>query len=109
MALDQIPLEKSIVAAIMKAFKARGVWAKKIHGGMYQVSGLPDIIAIAPRTGRMVGIEVKRPKLGRVTSLQEAMIDQMNAAGAIAGIARSVDEALTLIEKADGSDAHGNG
>lgn len=94
------PLEKTIVSAIMRVLKARGVrWLIKTHGGPYQAAGLPDIIAIAPGTGRLLGIEVKRPG-GRLTDLQRATLARINEAGGVAGVAFGVDDALALLERA---------
>ena len=95
------PLEKTIVAAIMRALKAQGVrWMVKTHGGLYQSAGLPDIIAIAPRTGRLLGVEVKRP--GRkATALQGATLGRIGKAGGVAGVAYSVEEALALLSEAN--------
>ena len=95
------PLEKAIVASIFRALKARGVWAVKTHGGPYQISGLPDIIAIAPTTGRFLGIEVKRPGIGRITELQKVTLSRIETAGGVAGVAYSVEDALALLEKAE--------
>ena len=98
------PLEKTIVAAIMRALKARGVrWMLKTHGGPYQASGLPDIIAIAPGTGRFLGIEVKRPG-GRVTDLQKATLARINEAGGVAGVAYCTEDALALLMRASGEE-----
>ena len=94
------PLEKVVVAGIMRAFKLRGVWAVKTHGGPYQASGLPDILAVAPETGRFLGIEVKRPGVGRLTELQKATLSRINAAGGVAGVAYSVEDALELLDQA---------
>lgn len=73
----------------------------KTHGSAYQRSGVPDLLAIAPKTGRLVGIEVKRPRLGRPTELQLRQIDRINAAGGVAGIATNVEEALALVRRAE--------
>ena len=97
------PLEKTIVAAIVKALKAAGVtWLIKTHGGPFQGSGLPDILAIAPATGRLVGIEVKRPRVGRLTALQAAQIERINQAGGVAGVAYGTADALNLFGLANG-------
>ena len=58
--------------------------------------GSSDIIGIHKPTGRMLAVEVKTPK-GRPTREQTAFIDAVNGAGGIAGIARSVEEALALL------------
>lgn len=57
--------------------------------------GSSDIIGIAP-CGRFLAIEVKTPK-GRATKEQLRFIEAVKAAGGIAGIARSVEDALDLI------------
>jgi len=98
------PLEKTIVAAIMRGLKARGVrWMVKTHGGPYQTAGLPDIIAVAPGSGRLLGIEVKRPG-GRPTELQKATLARINAAGGVAGVAFGIEDALVLLKQATGGE-----
>lgn len=98
-----IPLEKTIVTAIVKALKAHGVkWCLKTHGGQYQSAGIPDILTIAPDTGRLIGIEVKRPKIGRLTELQAAQLRRIEEAGGVAGVATDVDSALELLQRANG-------
>lgn len=97
------PLEKVIVGQIVKALKAYGVgWVWKTHGNPYQTSGVPDILCIAPSTGRFVGIEVKRPDgYGKATPLQLRQLENIREAGGVAGIATSVDEALALVREAE--------
>ena len=96
-------LEKEIVKQIIRALKSEGVgWCVKVHGGPYQASGIPDILAIAPATGRLVGIEVKRPGVGRLTELQAAQIQKINDAGGVAGVAYGTEDALNYLRIADG-------
>ena len=57
--------------------------------------GGADIVGIAP-CGRFLAIEVKT-KTGRPTNDQLRFIEAVKRAGGIAGIARSVDDALQLI------------
>lgn len=100
--MDRPPLEKQIVAQIVNALKAKGVtWLLKTHGGPHQRAGVPDILCIAPATGKLVAIEVKRPVLGKVTQLQAAQIEKINAAGGVAGVARSTEEALCILRRAN--------
>lgn len=107
--MSKIPFEKHIVAAIVKALKAHGVtWIMKTHGGPYQAAGIPDILAITPRSGRLLAIEVKRPKVGRLTALQAAQIEKINGAGGVAGVATTVDEALALLDRAKGDMNNGS-
>ena len=57
--------------------------------------GSSDIIGIAP-CGRFFAIEVKT-RTGRPTKEQMVFLNAVNNAGGIAGIARSVEDALKLI------------
>lgn len=63
--------------------------------------GSADIIGIAP-DGKFLAVEVKLPKrpgkqAGRVSREQAAFIEGVQEAKAVAGIARSVNDALELI------------
>lgn len=90
--MDKIPLERKITDTIMRYLKGTGYWAVKIHGAAYQTAGLPDIIAI-DRKGRFVGLEVKRPVIGKVTDLQKRTLENINIGGGYAVVVRSVAEA----------------
>lgn len=96
------PLEKTVVNKIRDALKTAGVkWIMKTHGGPYQQTGIPDLLCVAPKTGRLVGIEVKRPGGAyRATELQKKQIELIREAGGVAGVATGVDEALRLLEEA---------
>ena len=64
--------------------------------------GSSDIIGISPK-GIFMGVEIKMPKrpgkqAGRVSKEQSDFIKGVIAAGGIAGIARSVNDALELIK-----------
>lgn len=48
--------------------------------------------------GRFVGIECKRPSGGRVSPEQQARIDDINAKGGLAFVARSGAEALSFLQ-----------
>lgn len=88
-----------------------GAWmGKQIHKAGDQVTltnarmmtfglcvGSSDLVGIAP-DGRFLAVEVKTPK-GRPTKEQLRFIEAVRNAGGIAGIARSVDEALDLIRR----------
>lgn len=58
--------------------------------------GSADIIGIHKPTGRFLAIEVKT-KTGKPTKEQLNFLEQVRNAGGIAGIARSVEDALRLI------------
>jgi hypothetical protein len=60
--------------------------------------GSSDIIGIHRPTGRFLAVEVKTAK-GRPTPEQLNFIEQVKAANGIAGIARSVQDALELLPR----------
>ena len=74
--------------------------------GRYISSGVPagysDLSGVRFSDGRAVFIEVKTPT-GRVSKEQKNFLHQMQKAGAIAGVCRSAEEAVELIE-GDGKD-----
>ena len=89
--------------------ESAGAWVGKVlHKDANQVTltdarmirfglavGSADIIGIAP-CGRFLAIEIKT-STGRPTKEQLRFIEAVNNAGGIAGIARSVEDALKLI------------
>lgn len=84
--------ESAIVEEIItKLRKLPSAYAVKIHGGMYGISGEPDINACV--NGRMVRIEVKRPETrSTVSPNQHRQIKRWNDAGALAFVACSWTE-----------------
>ena len=98
--MDKIPLESAITKNIMLWLKANGYYAVKIHGAAYQTAGLPDIVAI-DRKGRMVGLEVKRPVIGKVTQLQTRTLEEINLHGGYAVVVRSVEDVKTAMDKSE--------
>lgn len=52
---------------------------------------------VGHKVAQFIGIEMKAPK-GRVTPKQQAFVDAVNRDGGRAGIARSVEDALRLVE-----------
>ena len=88
-------LEKEIVAQIMRYLKTLPCcFAWKTHGGMYGVAGLPDVICCYH--GRFVGLEVKTPS-GKLTKLQEATLQRIQAAKGQAFKVTSVDEVKEIL------------
>ena len=90
---DQIPLEKTIVNDILKWLKEEGYqFIHKTHGSAYAPAGLPDVVVI-DRNGRFVGLECKRPKIGRLTALQARVLNKIQDAGGYAAVVCSVADA----------------
>lgn len=94
-------LEKRIVSAISREWP--GSFVLKVHGGAFQTAGIPDLLVVME--GRLVGIEVKARRPGesierltkRVSWLQWGVIDNLRAAGAVAGVVWTVEDALALV------------
>lgn len=59
--------------------------------------GSPDLVGIA--WGRFVGLEVKTVT-GRVSKEQTMWLDMVRRFGGVAGVARSVEDALAIVEEA---------
>lgn len=91
-----VPLEKDIQAKIMAYLKTvPGLFAWKAHtGGIYAAAGIPDVLCVY--NGRLFAFEVKRP--GRKpTALQQATIESLQAAGAVAVVVTGVGEVKEVI------------
>jgi hypothetical protein len=91
-------LEKAVVARIMRALKANPhVAVRKRHGTAMGMAGDPDLYGTI--RGRHFEIEVKRPNdpSSQLTELQTQRLLEWKMAGAITGVARSVEEALIML------------
>jgi hypothetical protein len=81
-------------------------WVMKVHGGPFQMAGVPDLLVCVD--GYLIGLEVKFVRPGessdharlRATAQQRHQIRSINRAGGVAGVVVSVEEALALIERA---------
>lgn len=101
--------ESDIQAACLEWLQWKGVCCWRNHStGIYDPNrktfrrsqsrkGVSDILGIIPcetsegPLGRFLAIEVKGPK-GRLTKEQEAFLTEVNAAGGIGMVVRSVDD-----------------
>jgi hypothetical protein len=89
------PLEKTITNNILKYLNSlERCRARKIPGGMYG-GGWPDIICVY--RGRTIFFEVKRPKVGVLTALQERELQAWREVGALAFVVTSVDDVRRLV------------
>lgn len=90
--------EKQIENKIKKYLSSIGAYFEKIHGGsFFQAAGIPDILACC--RGRFVAIEVKRPNKGDLSALQKLKLTQIQEAGGVAIVARSVQEVRERLER----------
>jgi len=74
------------------------VW--KNHGNQYSVIGLPDIMCV--HKGKIICIEVKIPG-NKPTKLQEVTLQKLSNAGAITGVAYSIEDVEKIINKIGGT------
>ena len=94
-------LESAIVNKILKSLMKEGGYWVKIHGGMYQAGGLPDIVGC--RGGQTYGFEVKTPKAyamrdHNLTLRQQVTLARLKAAGAVIGVVTSAEEVIQIME-----------
>ena len=88
-------MERDIVSAIMRFLKNEvSCFAWKTHGNQFS-AGIPDIIACVH--GRFVAFEVKQPG-GKPTKLQEATLRRIGAAGGVATVVHSLNEAKEALK-----------
>lgn len=107
------PTEAAILKAILirLAYHPKVAWVHRMNSGAGKVqrreggtsqfmrwgfAGCPDIVA-GLKDGRTAWIEVKRPS-GRVREEQEAFINSCIAYGIPAGIARSQEDAVAIVD-----------
>ncbi len=83
--------EKKIQKSILDYLKQRGYWCIKFIPSRFSTSGISDIIACQPDTGKFVGIEVKRHGCS-ATKIQQLFLSTISNLGGIAFVAMSVDD-----------------
>jgi Holliday junction resolvase len=90
--------EYRIVQNIKKLIRARGGWVVKIHGGPYQDSGTPDILACYK--SRFISIEVKTAR-GVARPEQRIAQEAIYAAGGYALITHLIGEVADVLDAID--------
>lgn len=89
-------LESTIVASITKAARAAGWWVMKIHGGPYQMSGVPDLLCI--KGGVTKFLEVKQPGK-RPTDIQSRRMNEIETVGGVfCHVVTSREQAMKCLE-----------
>jgi hypothetical protein len=108
-ALDE--KEASVLDRIRKVLEKCGVLVWRNHVGLSRqgsgrfarsglAKGASDLVGLVSPSGRFIAIEVKRPRGGRVSEDQERWLALVRACGGVAGVVRSVEEALELVAAA---------
>jgi hypothetical protein len=92
------PLEKTIVAKGLAAAKEMGWFAIKLHGGAYQMTGLPDVLAI--KNGRAAWMEFKRPG-EHPTKIQQHRLRQLADAGCDTAVCCSAGDVRAFLSQCE--------
>ena len=89
-------IESQLVDKIKTALKNEGGSFFKIHGGMFQRRGMPDILYW--RDNVSYAFEVKLPNEKHpVSKLQDRKLRELKAEGVVVGVVHSVEETLEII------------
>lgn len=72
----------------------------KVHGGPYQIAGVPDLIGCV--AGKFIALEVKMPNGGDPTEIQKIQISRIKKAGGYARAVRTPQEAVRAVQTALG-------
>lgn len=88
--------EKTITNKIRAWLKqCPGVWFFKVHGGVFQTPGIPDLILCVD--GFFVALEVKQPGK-KATVLQARTILNIREADGIAAVVTSLDQVKVIVK-----------
>jgi len=104
--VDGAPLESTIQAQIVQALKLTGwtvmeAFKGSARGGVvYSTPGIPDLIVV--KSGRVVFLEVKRPKTGKLSPSQRTLHAELGNAGAALHVVTGVQEALAALAPSGG-------
>lgn len=85
------------IAVLFRANVGQGITYDGRHFDTGLPKGFSDLFGFRKSDGRAVFIEVKT-KTGRIRPEQQNFINKMRLYGALAGVARSVQDARTIIE-----------
>lgn len=100
--------EQNVLNAVMAALRLhpKVAWVARVNSGAYKTPdgrfirfgfpGCPDILG-QMKDGRILMIECKS-EVGRATEEQQAVITRVIANNGVAGVVRSVEDALRIIE-----------
>jgi len=105
--------EPQIQKQILQYLSAKGIFAIRVNSGATQITnkkdgktryvrfnsaiGCSDIIAIWPKSGRFLAIEVKRPG-GRLTPEQKQFQERVEASKGMAIVCYSVDDLISFLD-----------
>jgi hypothetical protein len=89
----------------LRAHSKKEGWWVKIHGGPFQIRGVPDILGCYK--GKFVAFEVKVPgKEDTQSAMQLAIFARIRLAGGVPKLVSSATDATGVLEKLDMLSAH---
>jgi hypothetical protein len=88
--------ESKVSTAIMKKWRALGAFCYKVHGGEFQMAGVPDISGVV--FGASIWCETKMPGNWEPSLKQKIRINQIRRAGGHVVVAYGVSDAVQMIE-----------
>lgn len=94
---SKLPLERAVVKKIKTALESRGSFVIKLHGSVFMVGGLPDLVGCY--RGRFFGFEVKRGPGIPPKPIQEYWLKRIAAAGGMAATIHSAEMALDRLRE----------
>ena len=95
---DRQMKESTISKNIRTYLNALGARSIKYHGGPWSEDGIPDLLVCY--RGRFLYIETKRPG-NKATTIQLLRMRELDASGAIGGVATSLLDATHIIDRID--------
>jgi hypothetical protein len=84
--------ERDLTKQIRDYLRLKGIFHWKNWGGPIGEKGVPDILGVLP-DGKALMIEVKT-ETGKVSPEQESFIENASRVGAVAFIARSINDVM---------------
>jgi hypothetical protein len=100
--------EQGVLNAVLKALRLhpKVAWVARLNSGAFKDArgqfvrfgfvGCPDIMG-QMRDGRLLAIEVKAAR-GRLTDEQEFVLAKVRANHGVSGVARSIEDAVSIVE-----------
>lgn len=90
-------LEESLVKRVSTVLSNTPYcWFFKVHGGIFQKVGIPDIIGCYH--GKLFAMEMKKEK-EEPTAIQKLVMCRIRNAGGVAGVVKSVFDAKRILEE----------
>lgn len=91
------PSEKSIVKSIQRYLTSIGAWHSNEHGSEFGRRGIPDLLVCY--RGKFFAFEVKKPKVGVLSTIQKIEIARIRKAGGVAEVVTSAAQVKEIIER----------